>query len=349
MYGITLDNFMFLSFATFSLAVNQPGRVFGPAQLSSSAELAISYDDARAFFDIVGLPISDFRNKALNPSVHIDGYEPYCLSPLLKWPAIRLRNGAHSIPIPRLMLDRATIGTYYDFMPAAQGRFGNFWGNAFEAYVGQLMSSTSNVPDPVRAEDLVSGEQICDWVLIEPETILLIECKTRTLSARSRITGEEEDLRRDVTRIDEGDPEGSSLAKGVVQLMRTRDALEARDPGRYRYVCLLVTLDKIYLGNYTMGLHRFIREGAEAIYGDSLPKDFQVTDIAGFERLLQLVGSTGRSPFKVLEDKIRDPNARELDLMTYVGQIGTDHLEELPFLREASGMSMRELVEEFKI
>jgi hypothetical protein len=352
LFGMTLDHFVFYCFALFSVGVNQPGRVFGPQQFLASTDFAMDEDEVIKFFSHISLEIPAFRTNALKPAVYIQDYEPYCISPLVRWPVIRLSNGQHSLPVPRLMLDRATTGTYYDFLPLLTpqeaSKFGRFWGSAFEAYVGEVMRQTDGVTPPKRAETVASDQEICDWVIFEDSVVLLIECKTRTLSARSRITGEERDLRRDVSAAAKGNPYGTSLSKGLVQLMRTRDAIERDNPGRFKFICLMVTLDKIYLANATAWLHRILEEEAEKLYGDKLPEAFQVTDIAGFERLLQLVTQSGRPITTHLSEKMVDRESFQLDLMTYVGLAKSDKLDPLPYLHSISDSSMLELVEEFR-
>ena len=351
LHGVDLDSFLFLSFALFALTTQQPGRVFDVAQFVESPDFAISEQQAVTFFDLIGITFEEYRRRAQDPATTERGYELYDLNPLVFWPALKRPSGGHIVPVPRFLLDRATTGIYFDFFQRLDddeaGRFGNFWGGAFQAYVGELMRGTPNSPQPEEGGMAVPGPgRACDWVVRDRDAILLIECKTRGLSAKSRITGEETYLRRDVARADKGDPRGSSLAGAVVQLMKSRDQLAAT--GRPRFVCLVVTLDKMYFANNREWLHRFIREEAERKYGGPLPEDFEVTDVAGLERLCRFVAATGASAADVLGEKMGNPEVANLDLMRYVTDLAAGNLPPHPVLDRAADVSLRELVNEFR-
>ena len=129
--------------------------------------------------------------------------------------------------------------------------------------------------------------------------------------------------------------------------MKTRDELTTRFQGR-KFLCILVTLDKIYLGNAKQWLHKFIEEEAEKLYDGDLPEDFLVTDVAGLEHFVQLVVTTNASPGSLIAQKMGSTAASELDLMTFVSQVSPGNLEKLTYLRDASDVTHASLVEFFK-
>ncbi|MEX2247976.1 MAG: hypothetical protein WEC75_14990 [Dehalococcoidia bacterium] len=349
LFGLDLDTFLFLSFGLYAMGTAQPGRTFDESQFVQSPHFNIARGDAEAFFGLISRTFDEYRDACHHPATVMDGFDLYNLNPLLRWPALRRPSGRFVVPIPRYLLDRASIGIYLDFLQGLSderaGAFGNFWGNAFGAYAGELLRRTPNCGTVVPGDEN-EPRGGCDWIVDDNQTLLLIECKTAGLSARARITGEEEYLRNDVARLRKGGDTGSSIAGGVVQLMRTHDRLRSQGDQRPK-ICLLVTLDKLHFGNNREWLHRFIREEAEKLYGGPLPTDFQVSDVGGLERLCALSIASGQSPASLLTRKMGSEETLQLDLMLFdVPGVG---VSAHPLLDEVGAPSLEAVIATFRV
>lgn len=333
LYGLTLKDFVFLSFGLFAVTTGQPGKTFGIDQLIHSPEFDIDPEKARAFYDLISVSYSEFREHATHPDVFVPGYDLYSINPLTRWTLVRFPEGDHILPIPRLLLDRATFGIYFDFLPRLKekerAKFGNFWGAAFSGYVGQLMSRLPQMPDPRKAEEMIANGNglICDWIVEDSDTILLIECKTHGFNAKAKITGQENLLRADIAK----DQSGSSIAKAVLQLHETSERPELKDKGK-RLVHLIVVLDHIYHANVRRWLHRIIREEAEELNGEPLRGDFdfQVTDIGGFEVLCRLSAHLNKGPGVILAEKMDTEVSFELELSSYCWSLAKEGMARHP-------------------
>jgi hypothetical protein len=211
------------------------------------------------------------------------------------------------------LLHRATLGVYYDFMPSDErDQFARFWGSAFEDYIGDVLRRTPHAGAVSKAEDVVSRGRVCDWIVDDGKSLVVIECKTRGLSALSKMTGAEESLRRDIV----GSGRGTSLADGVKQLTATSAYL--RSIGETRpIVGLLVILDSFYMGNDRGHLHHFLEQEAASQGADLQACEFQSTDVAGLEYLCRVCIATERSLGELLREKMEDSAAFELDMVRY--------------------------------
>ena len=152
--------------------------------------------------------------------------------------------------------------------------------------------------------------------------VLCIECKTRGLSPKSRFTGEANLIRKDITRA-EGDSKGSSLAGGVAQLLRTRQAILEGRAGLEEFHdasgidCVLVTLDDVHHGNVDQYFRSILTEEALKVpeCGEYAP--YQVTDVSGFESLCRLSLLDGESPLDLIHTKLSSDAERQKDFQLY--------------------------------
>jgi len=283
--GMKLDEFLFLGFGLFAETTQQPGRVFGPEMFIDASEFNVEPASATQFFDLIGCDFQQFGAATVHPDTFVPNYEEYSLTPLLRWPALKLPDAKYSVPVPRLLLGRLTVGVYYDLIGSLSkkesGHFGNAWGQAFEQYVGALLPPVPGVSDVTSLGEEVAGQTRCDWIMRFGDSALLIECKTRGLSPKARMTGLREDIRDAVVHGQKG--EGSSLAGGLVQLMKTRGALLAKHPGLAafhgvtRIIAVLVTLDSVFQVNtdYFRGI---LESEAMRLEPSLVMADYQVTD-----------------------------------------------------------------------
>jgi hypothetical protein len=347
MNGISLDDFVFLSFGLFAATTAQPGHTFGVQQFVNS-EFDIPEAMARIYYDLSSRTYSEFRMAASHPDVAVPGYELYSVNPLRRYPLVRFPQGDHIVPIPRFLLERATFGVYYDFFRGLpdrkqRSRFGNFWGSAFSAYVGELMRRTETLSEPV-SPDTDKGSatgKICDWIVEDDECVLLIECKTYAFGTRTKITGAEDSVRADVRR----DEAGGGLAKAVLQLLETRDRLRPTRP-RKQFAHLVVTLDHVYYAN-TPWLQSIIWQEASSLACSPLPYDFnlQATDIGGFEVLCRLAMQSGRSIGRILLEKMATEATFELEIGDYCWKQAPEGLTRHPMHAE---LDMNAIAEEYR-
>jgi hypothetical protein len=125
-------------------------------------------------------------------------------------------------PIPRHLLRRVSFGIYYDLVRASG--FDNAFGDAFQAYVGDILKATCNPARfQIRAERQyhVGGDKKhgVDWALSDETAHLFIECKTKRLTLGSRTHCDVSALEKDVC----------VLAESVVQNYRNiQDVLDGK-------------------------------------------------------------------------------------------------------------------------
>lgn len=145
------------------------------------------------------------QNKINN--IEIKNYI-YQFNYLRKKPLIKIGNKI-ICPLPILIADRLSTGIYFDLADyyeqngLKRSDFTTDYGKLFEAYVGLLLSVHYNIDKNLfHAEKFISTDtkslkkkpSICDWVVIEKNTVILLECKSGKLPATIASTGNEKYL-----------------------------------------------------------------------------------------------------------------------------------------------------------
>src|SRR5690606_3096543 len=121
------------------------------------------------------------------------------------------------------------------------------FGHVFEAYVGDLLRQGCG-PSQVRSEfEYVKGRKSPDWMVIQGDTLVVIEVKQSALTLNAKVSGDVEVARSSLTR---------TLGKGVRQLTNFRKhLLHVGVPGFEdvkRVVLLVVSQDDIPSGNFVL-------------------------------------------------------------------------------------------------
>jgi hypothetical protein len=117
-------------------------------------------------------------------------YSMCYLNPLLRRPLIQPWTRSVSpkelgerltCPVPELISYRASNGVYYDLMDQYGKPFLDWFGSAFEAYVGQLLQASVSenclLTESQLHNGLPKGIKKPDFVIITGETAVVIECK----------------------------------------------------------------------------------------------------------------------------------------------------------------------------
>ncbi|MBI2910127.1 MAG: hypothetical protein HYX92_21000 [Chloroflexi bacterium] len=325
-YGLNLDELWFLGFGLYSCVNAHPGNTFGPATLCQSKDFkSISPPLANRFLDLVSCTPAEYCSRLGEPNTGEQGFEPYNLNPLINWPLIKLGDQEYVLPLPRYLLYRVSSGVYYELVREDQGRFGGILGRAFEIYVGDILRDLPGVPEllPEQSYEIDGQKNVsCEWMIVDGESAVLIECKTRCLSALAKITGDRERIRADLARQ-------HGVADGIRKLQAVKSAIERGATGLEmlggvsRVFCLLVTLDDFYLPNGP-DIRSIIDEELEARGEGRLTWDVQITDAGGLEWLAALLAKPGVRIADVMKRKVDDVTFREWDWKNFVPEVSEE-------------------------
>jgi hypothetical protein len=262
------------------------------------------------------------------------GYELYNFNPLVSWPIVGLPGGEYVVPSARLFLRRISLGPFYDFLrPHEQhGRTQEAVGRAVELYVRRLVEDLPVHGAISRADEDAPNDTRCDWVIDDPEAVLLIECKRRSLTKDAKVTGDRALITAELQR------EGS-VARAVGQIAATADVVRAgRLPGvptDKPVIGLVVAQDWFYFAN-----HPYMRSVMETIIrerqGTMPPTPYQVCALSDLEDLCKFAAWSRRSLSDLLTEKMNHNEFASWDTSQWV----RDVLWTADARRQAAGLSL---------
>jgi hypothetical protein len=192
------------------------------------------------------------RFKQRNRDYAANDFNSLFVHPLVRpWPvdsSSDLDSDRMIAPIPSLILDRMTSGTYYAMREHYKEPFDRYFGHLLSAYVGKILSGS------VASENLLSEAdvrhtysaakgKVPDWIIISDRTAILIEVKVARVKRKVYATGDQDVLNQNL----------EAVADGLRQMHEFSSAVKRKAPGLERlsrcktFSNILVTLEPTHL------------------------------------------------------------------------------------------------------
>lgn len=309
-YGCTFKEIAFVTFAVWSAAAAQRDAPFNARDLNrGNAIPALQQEVINAVWRHCVAGYEKFKWEAASPSVNVEGYEHYGLSPTLLWPLIERTDGNAVAPSAVDLLHRAPRGFPLDARkaidrgcPDAWGIFNQAAGAAFEAYVGDSLRATQGAGEVLHGSGVFpAGEKQCDWVCREQRSATLVEVKSIWFRFEASMTKERTRLKAELAK-------DGGLADALVQLDDSARAVRGR---RTQLPKNLSLHGLVVVRGEQVGLNSpYIRDLlAEILEERGRPKaiiKYQMANDLGFSHLVRH-HSGGGSLGKFLRDKMSHP------------------------------------------
>jgi hypothetical protein len=193
--GLTLEQFMLVGFGYFAGTIGENNRVHVNFASNGMFSKVITADDCAATLKVIGATYDEFRSLAAMRRVDDDLFIKSEFNPLVTKPVI-LRNREAIVPIPRLLAQRITDQLYYDIancgIEEVTSRWYDYHGHLFEHYVGRLLKWAFGDDRVISEPSYNVGRERWDgpdWIVIEGDTALLFEVKSRRLSLPAKVYG----------------------------------------------------------------------------------------------------------------------------------------------------------------
>ena len=226
-FGLTYSEMAMLSLAAYAEIVAEGSsgvfhREHWPLGLEVSGDQAV----VNAFFDAMSLDYAEFKEWAKHPDVVEEGFEAYALSPLVRWPLIKLSDGRYVAPVASDLLDRPTRGFSVDVQQVLCSRtqadvVKDVMSSVYEEYVGDLLRAALPRATIHRGKDVLPTNRLnCDFVCVEGKLITLVEVKAAHISLKADMTKDYDVLRGEFSR--------RGIGKGLAQLSESARAIRER-------------------------------------------------------------------------------------------------------------------------
>lgn len=194
--GLSVQAFMQMGFVVSALrsVVHSNGRCAGTfthmtlAKAFSKNSSVCTPENWRPFLSRVACSQDRFREVARDPAYAVDDvrYEAFAFNPLLRFPITELCGGRFVAVDPTLIIERVTLGLFYDLFERGRTKFSQQFGYALEQFVGNLLDPVCK-PGSLRPvsdwektmpSKSLKGVRRVDWVFQGDDSTVLIECKS---------------------------------------------------------------------------------------------------------------------------------------------------------------------------
>lgn len=183
----------------------------------------ITLADYDTFMQLYSLPMEEMKRR-LASERKLDDTFMYQFHALKSHPLIFTnlnRRPAHICPIPTLFFWRITSGLFYGLI--RERGFDQAFGASFQDYIGKMLEKTfDGTAVKVYPEEPDIRPKRADWIIDQPNSFMLIECKTKRMTIGARTT-----IQDDNELLAQLKVVGEAVAQSY-------QALEAYKNGKYR-------------------------------------------------------------------------------------------------------------------
>lgn len=259
-YGVSISEFIDIGFTAFAAA--RSGRRFAGDYFTKARDLGVHLPDdnsVASVLDQIGADQFQIQEMYESFAQKDRRYAAYDFNPLIVYPLIRpwgkwanttFEEYRLIAPLPDLLLTRMSEGIYQRMFFHYRNAFSEFFGQVFEAYVGEILSyafpgAVIFSEQDVRRTYKDSMGKAPDWVVIEGNTALLFECKATGLSRKALAMGDQAAIDYSLNQV----------IDGLAQLHEFREACRSGKPGLERiskcgdYKAALITFEPFYIIN----------------------------------------------------------------------------------------------------
>lgn len=272
--GLTFSDYYKVGFCLRALIQNQHN-IIDLEKLDDGPGKAIK-EKVILFCKTAGINIADFKLKYTQ-----DWEDRYKLIPFYEHPLIWWTDTKLFCPSVQCLIEKITGGIYHTIF-TADPSFSDFYGKAFERYVGYVLSphfESSQLISEFEYGAKAKRRRTSDWIVGEGKTVHLFECKNKRLQRlTTKETGSEEAL---ITDLKKG------VCKAISQLLRVQeDALKGdlrieSIPKIKNFVFLIIIPEALPLAHDPF-MADLIEENTLSEYGVST-RDYHVMEIEELE------------------------------------------------------------------
>lgn len=203
--GMDLGKFILLGFNYYA-GVNDHDSVTRHFASSGIFSGKLFEDECERFLAISAATPEQFREQSRKYEVKDHHFKKSEFNVLWSRPLIAIAGELVS-PLPVLVANRVADGIRFDLRDAMRDKgrgnpFSQNFGLLFEEYIGRLLRWTFGEEkvhhEPIYGKPEKAGP---DWVVIDGDSAVLIECRTRTLTVETRALAEFATVRDDVRKM----------------------------------------------------------------------------------------------------------------------------------------------------
>lgn len=257
---VSLTDFLSVAFVASAAAQRNVGFTRTYFDKARSQSLRLPNDKTLLFIlDQMSADPKKFMGLYRHRKVSDRRFSMYDFNPLFVFPIVRPWRKTKTIsmeldrmvaPLPKLIAFRTSMGIFYQMYNQHKEVFSKYFGYIFEAYIGRILENSLSSEILLSEQDIrrtypEKKGKVPDWVIIDGDTAILVECKATRFSRAAITTGAEEEIHKSLKQV----------MKGLRQVHNFLEACKAKKSGLdvlhgcSNFVSVLVTLEPLYLIN----------------------------------------------------------------------------------------------------
>ena len=259
--GLRISQFVKLGFVAWCFSQHPAGLTNRVLEECQRRGLKVgTATEIRVAFQLLSSSVEGFRelyarsNRQSDVRFGMYEFNPLHVSPLIRpWghePFWSERGGRMIAPVPDLIISRVSLGIYHQLLTAYGTEFSQYFGHVFAEYCGYLIRAAGRgsvlTEDEIRKRyPSTKGRKAPDWVIVDGNTAILIECKATRFTRAAIQTGSAATVNDSLKQV----------RKGLKQLYQFREACRAGAAGLEalhhctEYVPVVLTLEPYYAVN----------------------------------------------------------------------------------------------------
>jgi len=268
LYGTSTREFINIGFTSSVAALSHDG--FTRGYFRKAREQGINLPNEKKLLSALDRLAADptqlrslhRKYQATDPRFAMYGFNPLFLRPLVRpWRQkkhVSMDEDRLVAPIPNLVVLKNSIGIFYEMFNHYGLDFSNYFGVVFETYIGKILQHCGKTSELIAESSIRQAYppekgKVPDWIVVEEDSAILVECKATRFSKAALLTGDESAINDSLKQV----------IKGLRQLADFRQACLARTTGLgildgcKTFKAVLVTLEPLYLIN-SLPFRRYI-------------------------------------------------------------------------------------------
>lgn len=252
------------------------------------------------------------------------GYEQYAFNSLRTYPIVQTQIAGLVIPVPRFILERITNGVYFSLMDNYKKEKSNifleFFGKEiFENYVGKLLGFHYQRKQLLREFEYGTKkfpQKSPDWIIIEGDCAILIECKTSGITKEAKTWAELKKVQVDLRK---------RAVRGIIQMedfiadVKNGKVKNSALKSIKKFYPIILTYDRIFLSG-TPVMRKLIKEELKGENKET--ENYQILGIDELENLIPILKKFSLS--ELLEIKKNNSEWSTYDFDSYTSYLIKD-------------------------
>jgi hypothetical protein len=308
MFGFGFNDWLFYIFCIYSAVLDKDQPIVKQNFSDGKLTGILTCEQTRNIFKQLAVDIDDVKNNYFTIRESKMIFDPYIRSIFEEKPLFKLSNGDFVVIHKALLLRRFTEGLFDLCYEHFEVEFGQEFGNSFEQYIGKLLRTNSN-SEIFSEKDMreYSNEKVCDYVIVTPDTIVIIESKAVEYSA---ILTSENAVKNDNST--------TKVSRAIDQIFSTVNLIKAGifkdlvgEVSSKKFFSFVVTFKEIYSVNsdeyWTQVILPKTKNPEAQNWNNWFEFRPQIIDCSELENIILILNGENISIFDILKDKLSRP------------------------------------------